>query len=237
MSTINLPTYFVSGMENDGTVCWSLPIEDDFDKDGVYRMIYEIQNFKGENKYPTNVDLTFCGEDILQSLIKTFGAFKSNYDGPKENTLFEFRHFCKMGMLVFAYVKIRGHTSSVRKYLRSLNPTLTTKVQKELLREKEWLMDLVRSYFYTKIEKGFNSVKIRDVESMTEKECNQRKKKWLDEGVNWEERTNENPSLNLLFKNEEDFWEGQKKGFISWEGFDSDLSNIQTIRRYNPTLQ
>ena len=226
MSNINLPTTFlVNGMKNDGTVCWSLPIRDDFDKDGIYRMIYEIQNLKGENKYPTNVDLTFEGEDIFRSLVKTFDVFIDDYNGSKEDTLYHFRHFCKYGMLLYSYVKIKGHTSSVRKYLKSLNPTLTTKVQKNLLRNKEWLMDLVKSYLYIKIEKGYNSVKIKDVESITEKECNKRKKEWLDSGFNWEEETN----LHPLFKSEEDFWERQKVGFISWETFNSDLSNVKTI--------
>ncbi len=230
MSKINLPNsnFSVSGMKNDGTVLWNLPIRSDFDKDGIYRMIYEIQNLKGENKYSTNVDLTFNGEDILRSLIKTYDVFRGNYNGPQKDNFLFFRHFCKNGMMVYSYNKIKGHTLSVRKYLRSLSPILTTKVQKELLRDKGWLMDLVRSYLYLKIEKGFNSVKIKDVESMTDEEINQKRKGW--EGFNWEEETN----LKLMFSSEEEYWKQLKNGLISWEGFDSDLSNVETFRQYKP---
>lgn len=230
MSTTNQPvingngiSQIVSGLKKDGSILWSLPMTDHFDQDGIYRMIYELKNFKGENPYSKTVDLTFSGREIFQSLLKTFDHFMSGYTGSSKDTLFHFRHFCKYGMMVYSYVKIKGHTPNVRKQLRSMNPTLTTKVQKGWLRS-DMLMDLVRSYHYFKIDKNFNSVHVEDIESMTDEEIVQYKDSYKG-GFDWEKETN----LQKLFNNEEEFWEGQKHGFIKFTGFDSDLSNIETL--------
>lgn len=230
MSTNNQPvingdgiSQIVYGYTKDWSIRWSLPMTDHFDQDGIYRIIYELKNFNGENPYSKTVDLTFSGQEILQSLLKTFDHFMSGYTGSPKDNLFHFRHFCKYGMLVYSYVKIKGHTPNVRKQLRSMNPLLTTRVQKEWLRS-DMLMDLVRSYFYFKIEKNFNSVHVEDIESMTDEEIVHYKDCYKG-GFDWEKETR----LQKLFNNEEEFWEGQKNGFIQSKGFDSDLSNVETL--------
>ena len=164
MSKINLSNQLLFGMSKDGEVLYRVPSNSSLNVDRIYRMIYEIMNIKGENPYSTRVDLTFSGNEIMSSLLKTFDRFMGSYTGPSSEQNFHFRHFCKWGMLIYSYVKIKGHTPSVRKYLKSLNPDMSTKVQKQVLGDKDWLMDLVKSYTYLHLKDVFNTIHIKDTE-------------------------------------------------------------------------
>lgn len=222
------PYSFTTAFIDDGSTKCILPIHKDFDQNKTYRCIYEIQNFKGENLYNKRVDMLFSGEEIFIGLIKAFVLYKKTYTGPENEIFVHFNHFCKEIAMLFANVQIRGHTSEVRKYFRLLTE-INSKNQKLILKNTDYVMNHLLSYFYFHIDKKYNSVKIIDIESMTQEEVLEHKNNMLNKNFSWVNKKN----LNCLFNNEEEYWNSLKHGRIYGKRFNTNFSNTNTSELLN----
>ena len=216
---------FVVGYSDGGIEQCRVPLIDGLDTEKDYRFTYEITNFNRERIYPKTVDMIVSGDGLLRSFLTTFPQFEDQYKSngePPQQTLLHYRHQCKDFTIMFSYLTIMGNTPSVRRKISKITK-IPSKDQKWLIKNREILLDWVRSYFYTKIEKDHNSYLIRDVIGMSDEELT----KWLSK-MDVDEQFN-NGVVNKLFDNKKQWIESMKGGYIGTERYNSDLSNIGTI--------
>ena len=169
-----------------------------------------------------------AASEIFIGLMKAFVLYKKTYTGPENEIFVHFKHYCKEIAMLFAYAQIRGHTYEVRKYFRLLTK-INSKDQKLILKNTDYVMNHLISYFYFKIDKKFNSVKLIDIESMTYDEVSEYKQSMLKKKFDWENAK----ELNCLYDNEDMYWESLKNGRIYRKCFNSNFSVTNTSELLN----